>query len=544
MRQELRKYIFYILKRIWIVLLLTALVAGSAYVYLSRQPRAYRAEVKILVGNQITSANPDLNSARVAEDLVPTYIELARSRDILQATIDDLDLSGSVNGLRRRVNVREVLNTSIFIIRVTDTNRQRAADTANALAENLIELSPTNPTPEEQTQLRILSQQIEDLQVQIDTRSEQAIEVGADLDEARTAGNERDVFDLTQQYNQIIEQLDTARGVLAQLSDSYQSLNNRINRLTIAEEATPPGSASNINHRLVTVLAAAGTFGLGIAGLLLYLEYFDGKIRIENEIVRWVQVPVLGSIRSVRGINKKPVSYLVTQHMGTSAYEDFRTVLTKLLFSESGEQVDKVYMIASPIRREGRSFIAANLAVIMADAGVKTLLIDANLRSPILDKVFELDNSIGLVPLLGQINNNPEYEQQSPNDTQVIVLTRHHIQDTSVKNLKIMTSGLNGTEVSSDMMGFQNLRRSLDAIQREFDFDVILIDTPPALSVSDAYVMAASIGAEVILVIDAGNTDRGDVIQVRDQFLHTGNNLSGAILNTRPDLLDGLLRLD
>lgn len=539
MRQELLKYTLYVIKRIWIVLLLTAVVTGGVYWYLGRQRPTYRAETRVFVGNVTTSPNPDRVDQLIAQDLVPTYIELVRTSDVLQATLEDLDLTEtmSVGRLRGMISAREILNTSIFVIRVTDSNRERAAEIANTLAENLIERSPTNPTADEQLQLQILRQQIEDLQSQIDTRSDQAIEIGNALDVARAQELEREVFDLTQQYNQVVEQLDTARGVLAQLSSSYQGLSNRVNRLTIVEAAQPPSGSTNINRNLVTLLAAVGTMGVGIAGLLLYLEYVDGKIRIENEIKRMLHVPLLGSIPHVRGISSPP-NALVTQKPGSRAYEGFRAVLTKLLFSSAGQAAQAqheahVYLISSPDKVEGRSFIAANLAVIVAEAGLKTLLIDADLRKPMLNAVFDLDNTCGLVPLLAQINTNPQYEEQSPNDTQVIVLTRQHIQNTQVKNLKVMTTGLSGVSLSSEMLGFQNLQRALDAIQREFDFDIILFDTPPALLTSDTYVLSASIGAEIILVVNSGRSNRADLIKVRDQYQHIGSNISGAILNHR-----------
>jgi len=533
--QEFLKYVNYVLRRLWIVLLLAALAGGAVYWYLGRQAPTYRSEAKVFIGNAITSPNPNPSEVSLARSLVSTYIELAETRNILQGTLDDLGLDGviSINRLKSMVSARQVLETSILIIRVTDSQRERARDIANTIVQKLIEGSPTTLTPEEQRQLNVLQGQIDAIQEQITTRSVEAIRIGAALDEATTANNQREILTLTEQYNRIIDQLDTARGNLAQFTNTYLDLSNRVNRLTLVEEGQLPVRSLNVNRNLVTILVVFIVIGMTIGGLLLYLEYIDGKIRTENEVQKWLQVPVLGLIKRVKKTSEKAQNYLVAHNPRSPMFEGYRQVMSKLLFSgERPQSLSNIYLVVSPDKREGRSFSAANLAVIMAEAGIKTLLIDGDLRKPIIHDIFNLNNSVGLVPLLAQINENPDYAERTPNDTQTIILARHQIQVSSISNLQVMTSGLAGTEVSANMLGFQNLQRALNAIQSEFDFDAVIIDTPPAQLMADSHVIAASVKPNVILIAAIGHTNREELIKIKDQFVQVGSTVSGTILNS------------
>jgi capsular exopolysaccharide synthesis family protein len=171
-----------------------------------------------------------------------------------------------------------------------------------------------------------------------------------------------------------------------------------------------------------------------------------------------------------------------------------------------------------------------NVRPSFAEAGIKTLLIDGDLRNPRIDQIFGLGNSVGLAPLLNEINKQDSL-QTDRKETQIRQLVHEHIQPTQIANLCVMTSGLAGNEVATALLGFHNLQYCLDSIQNEFDFDVIFVDTPPAMTIADSYIMAATTKANIIMVVENTRTNREAVAKTRDQYVHLGNTISGVILN-------------
>jgi capsular exopolysaccharide synthesis family protein len=215
-------------------------------------------------------------------------------------------------------------------------------------------------------------------------------------------------------------------------------------------------------------------------------------------------------------------------------------VQTSLLFSsttgKTGSLVrpeSRVYIIASPNPREGRTTTIANLAVIAAEAGLRVLLVDADLRKPDIHKIFGLQNQSGLATLLAQTAAEPEMLNGSNgSEGRFLEVFNEYVQATKLSNLKIMSSGLNGTELrSTQLLGFDNLRRCVEIIQNSGQFDVILFDTAPTSTTADSYVLAATTQANVILLAEAKRTNRTSAIKTREQFTHLNANLSGVILN-------------
>ncbi len=146
-----------------------------------------------------------------------------------------------------------------------------------------------------------------------------------------------------------------------------------------------------------------------------------------------------------------------------------------------------------------------------ADTGKTVILVDADLRRPVQHKIFEVSNNIGLTTAV--LDSESAIKQ--------------HIQDTEIPYLRIMTSGPippNPAELLSSHRMAQMMQELQDAAE------VVILDTPPVLTVADASILGALVSG-CLLVVDTGKTKRNTLIGAAERLQHTGGNVFGAILN-------------
>jgi capsular exopolysaccharide synthesis family protein len=518
-----RKYFVYVLRRIWIAALVAVVLGAGAFLFLRSRPTTFQAEAKIFIGSALESNNPDLNSINFGIRLAPTYAELATTTEVIQATIQNLGLNVSPENLARRISTRPIVDTAIIVIRVTDTDADRAVEIVNEHARNLIERSPSALTEEEERLLEIQSQQITAIQNALLSLNEQASALLTQISDAEVAGNPREVEVLTADYNRVLDRVGEARSQLAQFSNTYSSYANRLNRLELFEAATNASESGGISPLFAGALAALAGGGLAVAGILLYLEYADDRLRTEREVAREVDMPVMGAISRSPQLSKNHAQ-LLSSGMLTREHiaEQYRIVQTNLLLSSENPGGGVAYVIASPGAQEGRTFTAANLAVIIAEYGLKVLLVDANLRQPALHTLFKLDNTVGLATLLAA---------EAGDSDRLSALLDEAVQETATPRLHVLTSGLNGSELSSRVLGFENLQHYVALIRGRDQYDVILFDTPPSLTLADSYVVARAAGASVILLVESAGTSRVDLTKIKEQFINIKTPINGVIIN-------------
>jgi capsular exopolysaccharide synthesis family protein len=207
--------------------------------------------------------------------------------------------------------------------------------------------------------------------------------------------------------------------------------------------------------------------------------------------------------------------------------EEFRSLQTKLLLhtnlllSSENKGNGKVYMVVSPRHDEGRSFVIANLAVVAAEVGLKVLLLDADLRRSAQHKIFEVNDEIGLVSMLMQAKETPSGKQDM----------QSYIQNTRIPNLDIMVSGVGDQMLSKQVVNFDKLQGCIENIQKNLDYDIILVDTSPLLLFSESYVIAATTKATTMLLVEAGKTSLPDAQKARDQYNQMECAITGVVLN-------------
>jgi capsular exopolysaccharide synthesis family protein len=195
--------------------------------------------------------------------------------------------------------------------------------------------------------------------------------------------------------------------------------------------------------------------------------------------------------------------------------ESFRTTLTSILFSGQDGNHPRVLVLTSASPKEGKSTITSNLGIAAADIKRRVLLIDADLRRPRLHKVFNLDNKYGLSDLL---------HESEPLDAASMFKA---VYTTDIPRLSVMASGASRHSVSS-LLYSDRLPELLRLARNEFD--MVIIDTPPMVNISDARVLAR-LGDALILVVRSGVTTRDAALLAKQRFTDDGVNVLGIILN-------------
>lgn len=255
----------------------------------------------------------------------------------------------------------------------------------------------------------------------------------------------------------------------------------------------------NVTLNLVLGAVVGLIFGVGIA---FFLEYLDTSVKSLEDVERYLQVPVLAVI-------PKDVGILHKQNGMSPDAEAYRILRTNIEFNRKNPE-DNAITVVSGGAGEGKSTTLVNLAYICAQGGYTTLMIDADLRRPRLHTFFDINNSVGLTNFL----------------TTELVLEDVILQ-TPVDNLYFMPSGI----LPADAAGILNSRRMSELIQDvKQRFDLVLIDSPPILGVSDASVLASEVDLTMI-VVQHRKLPRNMLIRVKQAVENVGGHVIGVVLN-------------
>ncbi len=529
---ELVQYIR-LLRRWWWLILLFAFVAGSVgFIFRSNQPPVYSAETKIAIGGWLTVANPDTGQIRAAVDLTLTYAELATTFGVLDATVQALSLPISPDNLGRRVTISTIANTSLLAIRVEYGDPVLVADIANELATQLIQQSPSNLTPDQQIQMDIANEQIRDLTADLRLWRAELETVKAAL---TTTSTDAEIQRLIERRNVLEAQINEGASNIAAFTNTVTNLQQRTNSLTVVEAARIPSvpigtSAAN------SVLVFAATGAAVAFGIVLLLEYMNDTIRWTDEVTQRLNLPVLGVISQAGNADAAYSSKLISNNLFSHTMEEFNTLRINLMFNQGSDPV-KTIILTSPAPVEGKSLTASNLAISIALSEKRVLLIDCDLRRPRLHEIFGMQNVVGLSTILSGSNGRPArsanggkpstVESASLND----INWKEFLQNPGISNLSLLTSGYMPAN-PSEMLGSLLFKRWLEVFRDSGLFDVIIIDTPPCLVVSDSVVVAAAAErSDILLLIRAGRTKTGAAVRSVERFTSVHLPIAGIILN-------------
>ncbi len=521
---ELIEYIRIFRKWLWLLVVAAILGGGVSYLVRTRQPARYEATALIEVGSFIQSPNPESSEIRTGVELAQTYAVLAKTHNILQASINAGDFPLTVEEMEEIIDARTVTGTSLLRITATYTEPMLTADIANAVARQLILKSPTHLTADQERQVALINTEIANLSEQLEAARQRLKDIDEQLQSAEDA---TDIANLRAQRSVLVTEINETSATLAQFTGTIADLQARVNSLDIVQEARIPEEP--VGPGTLTMVLLGSMVGVFLAaGGVLFLDYLDDTIKTPEAVVQHLALPVLGKISSYGSGSWRTNGYLITKVEPTHLVaEEYRALRTQLLYSAGGESRDLHAIFTSTAPDEGKSVTVANLAVTLALAHYHVLLIDADLRRPSQHQLFNLDNNLGLTTLLelppAKALENGEY------------LKFHKefegcIQQTDIPGLQVITSGILPTN-PTEALGSHHLLRWLEVFRASPEIDVVLFDTPPIMAVADASVIAASTGLPLVLVLRAGKTRRAAVMETKAQLNQLGLKIRGVVLN-------------
>lgn len=295
--------------------------------------------------------------------------------------------------------------------------------------------------------------------------------------------------------------------LMQRTKDAGISSERRATNIRVVDAAEVPRApiAPNLRRSVLLSLVAGLTVSLG---LVFFVEYLDSRLKTPADLKQHLGVPFLGLIPAV-GRTKENPNPLIHQ-LGLSNFsEAFKTVRTNVLFSSAEDGVRSL-VVTSAGPGEGKSICAANIGIALAQAGLRVLLVDADMRRPRVHEIFDLSQEPGLSNLLTANAKASEAIQRS-----------------SVPGLWLMPAGLIPPN-PAELLSSPRFVDFLGALEDHFDW--VIIDTPPVLVVADSMIVGNR-STGVAFVVGADQTSRHAAKNAIEQL--TGANVSviGSILN-------------
>jgi len=506
LRQALR-----LVRRWWWLLLLAPLSVGAAATFYGRYADAnrqtvYTASARILV-NPPPEGAPDYRVETFASLLQPV------PDPVLEQVITDLALPFALDELRAKVSGFGIEGSDVLVVTATDRVPQRAADIANAVGRRFSEFVASSALAFTNVTAELLDSQIAEAEdrVQQTERQIAGIEAEAEANAQRPATLLNLGGQLQAQNAELNRRRDTLAGLVRQRQERERLGVVVGSILTVAVAAELPTTASSGRAIFVPLLGAF--VGLALAGgLILFLAYLDTTVGAGADFATLTGAPLLSMIPRVPRLRSGRRQLFVIDRPSAPASEAIRLLRTNLEFAATTEEFRSL-VVSSPGRGEGKSTIVANLAVAMAQAGFKTVVIDADLRNPSQHQIFEIPNARGLTTLLARMDDD----------------WRSVAVDVAVRNLLLLPSGPLPAN-PADLLSLDRLPRLLSVMGRTTD--IVLIDTPPVLSVSDSLVVAADSDG-VVLVCRSGRTRHDALRRAAAAFERGTVRIVGAVLNHR-----------
>jgi capsular exopolysaccharide synthesis family protein len=462
---------------------------------------------------EMQSISPDQLSRRVSSAVEQEIeqiqsriaeLELSKRQLLLQSDRPSASDSAQAAQIERRIQslrseadslskayVDEVMEAGLS----ADQGVQRVRDLKRQIAEKRIEIAGLK------SRIEVLSERLTEYESELRSIPEQSMQL-AQLERRRTYTE--------QMYASLIDQLQQVR-VQEESELGYAD--------TVSEASVPGGPVQpNHNRNLMLSLILGLLGGLGAA---IFRDQLDNRVYKPDRIGKmgYREVGVIPNLTPLirdqiksqeddedegYQLSTSLVSAVLPQ---SAAAESYRHIRTNIQFNKQDRSM-RTLLVTSPGAGDGKSVTAANLAIVMAQAGQSTLLIDTDLRRPQVHKLFGMYRSPGLTEALeGSL--------------------KERIQDPGVENLSVLPAGANGQN-PSELLNSSKFRDVIEELRGHFD--TIILDTPPVLAVTDAALLSPQCDAS-LCVVRAGATTEPELDRAMQVLEDVGANVMGAIFN-------------
>lgn len=497
---DLRQYLFVLQRWWWLIAGCALLAAVVAFVVSSLMQPVYQATATLLVQQAPAPGVTDYTALLTSERLARTYTQMLKGQPVLEETIARLALQETPDDLAGRVTVELVRDTQLIRVKVEDTDPSRAAQVANTLAEVFVGQVQTIQQQRYGDSLERLQQQIDELAALMEETQKRLDALKGSTsaqDQAERARLETILAGYRNSYTTLVQSSEQMRLTASQSTDT----------VFLYESAQTPQKP--VRPRKLLNTALAGIVGAMLAvGAAFLMEYLDDTVKTPDDVSRLASLSTLGMI----GQLTKGENELITRTDPLSPFtEAFRALRANIRYA-SVDRPLRTLLVTSPTMSEGKSFLVANLAVVMAQAGLRVVVVDGDLRRPRQHRLFEIHPRDGLT---GSLLDGS---------------TDGRLQPTGVEQLFLLPAGGRPPN-PAELLGSARMRELLEGLTREAD--IVLVDSPPLLPVADTMALAGEVDG-VLLVVEAGATRRPAFQQAVEALQRLGANIIGVVINAVP----------
>ena len=515
---ELRDYINVLINRRWIIAGTVAVVLALTLIFTFIQAPVYQSKVEIL--SEVSSASESVLGSFFSSALfdpdryIQTQTEIIKTDTMAQAVESALRIKYEENAKLRQegedvfipdqiptasqlasmVSVEQLERTNIFDILITDTDPLLAQDVAQAYAEEYIasrQLAAIRQISEARREVWNRIQEVED-----------EIQQAAEQVKQYTAGNVP---------AEVLNEAQRAVNLWVSLYEKYitlriaESLEQR--GLEIVQPAKPGGKTSPRPTRNAILAIFLGLI-LGV-GLAFLVEYLDDTLRTREDFEKYYDTSIIGEIPHIAAENL-PQNHIIYYEMPQHpAVEGYRTLRTNLQFLNL-EGETRVILFTSAGPEEGKSTVMVNLGAALSEMGKKVLLVEADLRKPVLDRYFKVSPGKGMSGVLSGT-----------------IPLEDAVQPTGYDNLYVMVAGVKPPN-PAELVASEAMRTVFEKVKQFADF--VLVDSPPVLAASDAMALAPMVDG-VILMAGYTRADREGGRRSSELLRKVNARILGLVIN-------------
>ena len=272
-------------------------------------------------------------------------------------------------------------------------------------------------------------------------------------------------------YNQQKERAEVIYKLLVQKVKEYDLARNDILQNMIPIDKAVSGSQP-VKPRKVLIISGGVIGGLLLAiGLAFLMNHLDDSVKSQEDVENYLRLPFLGYIPNIKSSSVVERDLQAHLHPTSSAAEGFRTLRASVALARNADKLRNI-AVSSTIPSEGKSLVASNFAIVTAQTGLKTLLVDADLRRPSVHKAFELQSPVGLAAYLAERVNSVD----------------EIIHNTDVQHLDVVCCGAIPSN-PSELISSKRMVQFLEEVSKRYDR--VVLDCPPISAVADPLVVGA-----------------------------------------------------